>query len=74
MIFVPLLVSGMVRMELASHTVPRRIDYYTQLKVVARVYLLRRAVTDPVVETFEGHSDLVVSTYKPVAEELLALF
>jgi hypothetical protein len=66
-IFVPLLVNGMIRMELLAHTVPKRIDYYTNLKVVARVWLLRKAITEPVVETFEGHSDLVVSTYKPVA-------
>jgi hypothetical protein len=61
-------------MELQAHTVPKRIDYYTSLKVKAKVSLLKKAITDPVVETFEGHSDLIVSTYKPIAEEVLALF
>lgn len=50
------------------------MDYYTNLKIKARVYLLKKAITEPVVETFEGHSDLIVSTYKPIAEEVLALF
>lgn len=61
-------------MELYAHTIPRRMDYYTNLKIKARIYLLKKAITEPVVETFEGHSDLIVSTYKPIAEEVLALF
>jgi len=32
------------------------------------LHLLKKAVTEPVVETFEGHSDLIVSVYKTVAE------
>lgn len=48
----PLIVHGMLRMELYSHSIPRRTDYYTQMKVRARIYLLKKAVTDPVVETF----------------------
>jgi hypothetical protein len=57
----------MIRMELYSHHIPKITHYYTQLKVKARVFLRRQAVTDPVVETFEGHSDQVVSVYKPVS-------
>jgi len=48
-ILVPLLVNGMIRMEIFAHTVPKRIDYYTSLKVTAKVYLMRKAITDPVV-------------------------
>lgn len=48
----PLIVHGMLRMELYSLSIPRRTDYYTQMKVKARVFLLKKAVTDPVVETF----------------------
>ena len=70
----PLLVHGLIRMELYAHTIPKRIDYYTSIKVVANVFILKKAITEPVVETFEGHSDLIVSLYKPVAEEVLALF
>lgn len=69
-----MLVHGAIRMELYAHTIPRRMDYYTNLKIKARIYLLKKAITEPVVETFEGHSDLIVSTYKPIAEEVLALF
>ena len=61
-------------MELYAHTIPRRVDYYTNLKVIAKIFLLKKAVTEPVVETFQGHSDLIVSVYKPVAEQILALF
>jgi hypothetical protein len=57
----------MLRMELFSHCIPKRTDYYTQLKVKAKIFLLRKAITDPVVETFEGHSDLIVSVYKSVS-------
>jgi hypothetical protein len=42
----------MLRLELFSHFIPKRTDYYTQLKVKAKVYLLKKAITDPVVETF----------------------
>lgn len=51
-IFLPLIVHGMLRMELYAHSIPRRTDYYTQMKVMAKIYLLKKAVTDPVVETF----------------------
>ena len=39
-------------MELYAHTIPRRVDYYTNLKVIAKIFLLKKAVTEPVVETF----------------------
>ena len=58
----------MLRLELASHYIPKRTQYYTPLKLKAKIYLLKRAVTEPVVETFEGHSDMIVSVYKAVAE------
>jgi hypothetical protein len=64
----------MVRFELFAFDIPRRMDYYTNIKLKARIYLTKKAITDPVVETFEGQSDLIVSVYKPVSEEMLALF
>jgi hypothetical protein len=39
----------MLKMELFSHYIPKRTQYYTKLKLKAKIYLLRKAVTDPVV-------------------------
>ena len=44
-IFVPLLVNGLIRMELYAHTIPKRVDTFSNLKVVARIFLLKKAVT-----------------------------
>lgn len=46
----------MLRLEMEAFFIPTRMDYYTQLKVKVHVYLLRKAITEPVVETFEGQS------------------
>jgi hypothetical protein len=73
-ILVPLLVHNMVRFELSAFDIPKRMDYYTNIKLKAKIFLTKKAITDPVVETFEGQSDLIVSIYKPVSEEMLALF
>ena len=51
-ILVPLLVHGMVRIEIQAHSIPRRIDYYTNLTLKASFFLLKKAITEPVVETF----------------------
>ncbi len=44
-IIVPLLSHGLARMELYSHTIPKRIDYYSTIKVTARFFILKKAIT-----------------------------
>lgn len=48
-ILVPLLVHNMVRFELFAFDIPRRMDYYTNIKLKAKIFLTKKAITDPVV-------------------------
>jgi hypothetical protein len=44
-VLLPLIMHKMIRMDLYAFDVPRRVDVYTNIKLKAKIYLLRKAIT-----------------------------
>lgn len=39
----------MIRLEVFAHTIPKRMDYYTTVKIKAKIFVMKKAITEPVV-------------------------
>jgi len=44
-VLVPLIIHKMIRIDLYAFDIPRRLDVYTNIKLKAKVYLLKKAIT-----------------------------
>jgi hypothetical protein len=44
-ILVPLIIHKMIRIDLSAFDIPKRLDVYTNIKLKAKVYLLKKAIT-----------------------------
>ena len=51
-VLVPLLVHNMIRVQIFANTIPKRYDVYAPLSVKATIYLTKKSITNPVVQTF----------------------
>jgi len=44
-ILVPLIIHKMIRMDIFAFDIPKRMDIYTNIKLKAKIYLLKKAIT-----------------------------
>jgi hypothetical protein len=42
------------------------INTFSKLKFVGKIFLKKKAITEPVVETFDGQSEEIVNIYKGI--------
>lgn len=72
-ILVPLITQNMIRLEIYLFELPHIINTFSKVKFKAKVYVKKKALTEPVVETFDGQSEEIVNIYKGIRDELAGL-
>ncbi len=55
-IFVPLITQNMIKVEVFLFELPYIINTFSRVKFRAKIFLKKKAITEPVVETFDGQS------------------